>query len=112
MEAKDLRIGNLIRYIDKIVVCDVNIIYAISKYISPIKLYTPIEITEEWLKKLGFLRDDEINYIWYLPDISIAYNVNDNCIEIVDSWEFGKRIYVHELQNIYYALTGRELELK
>jgi hypothetical protein len=112
MEAKNLRIGNLIKYIDKTIVCNVDIIYAVLKCIRQTKLYTPIEITEEWLRKLGFTRDDETDYRWYLLDKSIAYDADDNCIRIADSWEFGKRKYVHELQNLFFALTGTELELK
>ena len=69
----------------------------------------PIEITEEWLEKLGFVRDDETSYRWFILDRTIAYDLDDNCIRVSDSWEFGKRKYVHELQNLYFALTQREL---
>lgn len=64
----------------------------------------PIELTEEWLKILGFNRDDDTDYRWYIFDKSVAYDADDNCIRIADSWEFGKRKYVHQIQNLISEL--------
>jgi hypothetical protein len=71
----------------------------------------PIHLKEDWFIKLGFVRtfhgyykqpliirmDEKINY-YYDIDEKIGSN-----IEIT---------YVHQLQNLYFALTGEELELK
>ena len=73
--------------------------------------FVAIPLTEEWLIDLGFRKDEETNYRWFMEDW-LAYDLDDNCIRIADSWEFGKRKYVHELQNLFFALTGEELELK
>jgi hypothetical protein len=67
------------------------------------------EITEQWLEKIGFIRDDDTSYRWFILDRSVAYDLDDNCIRISDSWEFGKRKYVHELQNLIFFLSGIEL---
>jgi hypothetical protein len=64
----------------------------------------PIVVTENWLIKLGFTKDTETNYRWFLFDEALSYDVDDFCIRISDSWEFGKRKYVHELQNLIASL--------
>lgn len=69
----------------------------------------PIEITEKWLEKLGFENSEDTPYRWFILDGSLAYDIDDNCIRVSDSWEFGTRKYVHELQNLFFSLTGREL---
>ena len=72
----------------------------------------PIPLTEEWLLKFGFKTDktyvsDENPFLDYIKDevrISMPYF----------SFEFGDGAfmelkYVHELQNLYFSLTQREL---
>lgn len=73
--------------------------------------FEPIPLTEEWLIDFGFRKDEETSYRWFMEDW-LTYDLDDNCIRISDSWVFGKRKYVHELQNLFFALTGRELERK
>jgi len=121
--ATDYRIGNVIQYNNEIkstgtitaLIADFvagldycQIDYRTNKkhWLINIK---PIEITVEWLEKMGFVRDDDTSYRWFILDRTVAYDLDDNCIRISDSWEFGKRKYVHELQNLYFALTQREL---
>ena len=121
--ATDYRIGNIIQYNNEIesigtitsLIADFvaglyycQIDYRNNKKHRLINV-KPIEITEEWLEKLGFVRDEETSYRWFILDRTIAYDLDDNCIRISDSWEFGKRKYVHELQNLYYCLTQTEL---
>ena len=120
MEAKNYRIGNIVRSkingISKVEQTGSSIN---PEYIGGRSLegnywensYLPVEITEQWLIDLGFRKDEETNYRWFMEDW-LAYDLDDNCIRISDSWEFGKRRYVHELQNLFFAITGRELELK
>lgn len=122
MKTSDLRVGN--------VVADANLsIFKICmlgghlggdtiigrSVINPCWCQTgelfPIEITEQWLINLGFRKDEKIDYKWYLGDW-LAYDIDDKCIRVADSWEFGKRKYVHELQNLVFAITGKELELR
>ena len=121
--ATDYRIGNIIQYNNEtestgtitaliadfvagLDYCQID--YRTNKKHWLINIH-PIEITAEWLEKLGFVKDDETSYRWFILDRAIAYDLDDNCIRISDSWEFGKRKYVHELQNLYFALTRREL---
>lgn len=82
----------------------------------PITYFEPIPLTEEWLLKFGFELD-------YKSDYSISYGHIKNCkfsykfnITENKSWlEYhGGAIeckYAHQLQNIYFALTGEELAI-
>jgi hypothetical protein len=71
----------------------------------------PIPLTEEWLIACGFTKDSDIDYRYYLIHGGLAYDLDDNSIRIDDTWEYGKRMFVHEIQNLYHALTGQELEV-
>jgi hypothetical protein len=76
-------------------------------------MYDAIDITEEWLKKLGF-EDVTRNSPYGHPSFAIGDfairritpEKNDYMILKVPS-----RIikYVHQLQNVYFSLTGNEL---
>ncbi len=100
---QELRIGNLTYNSKK----ELYIVSWINCNVEN-KLF-PVEITENWLEKMGFVRDDDTSYRWFILDRSVAYDLDDNCIRISDSWEFGKRKYVHELQNLIFFLSGFEL---
>lgn len=75
------------------------------------RLVHPIKITKEWLIRLGFVRVSSIPYRWYLDDW-LAYDLDDNCICIRGNWDFGKREYVHEIQNLCLAIKGEEIAIK
>lgn len=74
----------------------------------------PIPLTEEWLLNLGFKKvgtNFELDFFvfWYSSYQNCFVwrfmNINSNADPI--SLE-----YVHQLQNLYFALTGEELTLK
>ena len=125
LTAKELRIGNYVTWedddIDNIIlqvtgIFDNGELLVKYKYTSSlfheidtdIEDVKPIELTEKWLIDFGFRKDEETNYRWFMEDW-LAYDLDDNCIRTSDSWEFGKKKYVHELQNLYFSLTGKEL---
>ena len=92
---------------------------------------SPIPLTEEWLLKFGFYLDKNQWYnIKYFTDCNesteemcITINLASNRCAVFDAIEetdivnilsypimTAKRIYyVHQLQNLYFALTGEEL---
>lgn len=77
----------------------------------------PIPLTEEWLLKFGFERTDQEDnsnddWIWlfYQKD-KIYIDGSDLTIETASGIVI-KIEYVHQLQNLYFALTGEELILK
>lgn len=68
-----------------------------------------IDLTEEWLIKLGLKKIEE--YCFELDDIHV--NTKRELIWITTKCkrelEFNIPNYIHELQNLYFALTGSEL---
>jgi hypothetical protein len=66
----------------------------------------PIPITGEWLLKFGFEKDNRANwrlksgYHWIEIYFYHVY-INGQQVVLID--------YVHQLQNIWFALTGKEL---
>ena len=117
MRAEELRIGNWVEIIDSEGVyttvtkstfdCDVEV------------FYEPIQITEEWLLKFGFKRTFEKLKGCYV-DKHGKYMLCDNNENGFDIYIFGydedlyinSINYIHQLQNLYFALTGEELICK
>lgn len=70
----------------------------------------PIPLTEEILLKCGF--KDKLP--WEKGNIILD---SENRLSVVDSTGYGviaarNVIYLHQLQNLYFVLTGKELEVK
>lgn len=132
MKATELRIGNLVFGIDdfnhgkKVI----DTIAVITQYrwetIKGFNGIEPIPLTEEWLIKFGAKKVKGIgDKYWYsiilFDEVEnwnkpfIYYSPDNDYAELLDS-EHEERItvikYVHQLQNLYFALTGEELELK
>lgn len=118
MEAKDLRIGNFIfDIVMNEVVTVTNLFgdntYARNSFQQRIDLGAAkgIELTEEWLIKLGFEKPAHtwIGDIFHLTEwdmfpLNWCVAMNKNNAVVVH-----KLKYVHDLQNLYKALTGNEL---
>jgi len=124
MKATELRIGNYINYSKENVIVTIGDLAVLQqrendKLATP---YEPIPLTEEWLLKFGFkqqnefyvISDDLSHYVellnvrdeWYpwiieLPELSHE-SEQKVCIPYIQ--------YVHQLQNLYFALTGEELK--
>ena len=131
MNANELRIGDLVNVsgfiseIDTIssVACWVTFLdyqedIPQTQEVNTEKL-EPIPITIECLRRFGFdVRRGDVCDFWH---IGINPLTNDWLFYI--KWLYGREypfykngyhkiIYVHQLQNLYYALTGKELEFK
>jgi hypothetical protein len=66
-----------------------------------------IPLTEEWFKKFGFQKH-HISHAWYDKNYEIRIDKTDSCFLVDCDWYLIVK-YVHELQNICYALIGHEL---
>lgn len=125
MKANELRIGNLILikyphnkdFIVTVITSGDDINACLR---SPI-YFNPIPLTEEWLGKLGFEphfdKIEEINYFCYkdfvIENEFFCFGYADAIV--YDLLRVNKKNplkYVHQLQNLYFSLTGDELTVK
>jgi hypothetical protein len=66
----------------------------------------PIPLTEEWLERFGFEYSDlnGDSGLWKIP----PFQIYGKCNQFI--YEYALDVnYVHQLQNLYFALTGEEL---
>lgn len=118
IDARELRIGNYVfkRRKKEYQVNGFDIFLGVPDNI--ITSFSPILLTKQWLQRAGFEKRGE----WAVFDIPVRAQIRFfdwNCAEcdIVQDDKFyafknGHIKYVHQLQNLYFALTGHELELK
>ncbi len=113
MEAKELRIGNLL-LTDYDYLVEVEFIHknhfdcrelTTGSFVVNGK-YKPIPLTEEWLVKFGYRWTNGYGYRFLKGWIKLKEGV-------WKSYDLEAEVkYVHELQNLYYALTKKELTIK
>jgi len=139
IESKDLRIGNLVLdpYGNEREVTGVsgNLVYLnaitpgpvdnLGTRIYPASELFPIPINQTRLEKYGFIKDGATDSLWWL-------NLMDNYFELLYASGDWYPVYAnipemshqseqrvstscirgfHQLQNLYFALTGTELEI-
>ena len=110
--ASELRIGNWYNHNGRYEQVTPNTILEVWE--SPRKWVQPIPLTPEILEKCGFVIDYQGDYmisfngrVYYygngfiMKDFSIKTKLNQFPIQ-----------YLHQLQNLYFALTGEELNFK
>ena len=88
-----------------------------NPYIDVISQYEPIPLTEEWLIKLGFekLTDskDGFKNTTYTYTKGISFIVYFDGVRLsTNFWMGNEKHYIHQLQNLFYVLSGEELMLK
>ncbi len=142
MEAKDLRIGNLIKYdgwhpdlashnkpmpsydvfVREIEYDEEKKCYIISSFNERAfeDSFEPIPLTEEWLRRFGFYekyKSTSNRWLKWATNINAGLELHDCEDEEGNTHgvflhDFVLEIkYIHELQNLYYALTKEELVL-
>ena len=130
MKANELRIGNFVNGIytdnyghlkmdekstickvitlDNSDLCDYPIYVESDEGIEHFDEFEPIQLTEEWLLKFGFERNGKKLTFWKIDlveDEEGIFSFDEARIYIDVK-------YVHQLQNLYFALTGEELTFK
>tara|TARA_R110002124_G_scaffold199603_2_gene366415 strand:+ start:413 stop:733 length:321 start_codon:yes stop_codon:yes gene_type:complete len=102
MKATELRIGNWVMYSSKIQVNENKI----RECVDHPDRFAPIPLTEDWLKRFGFEYSDlnGDSGLWKIPPFQIYGKYNQFIYEYALDVN-----YVHQLQNLYFALTGQEL---
>lgn len=115
MKANELRLGNIIEFNKE--PFNVCVIYdnAIENesWCKPLNELHPIPLTKEWLVKFGF--DGRKDFKWIgivgvqLRDSKYYISLKDLSNVLFHSIVEIK--YVHQLQNLYFTLTGEELTI-
>jgi hypothetical protein len=140
IQASELRIGNWVSYGTHYVkingIKSNGIIQTKPALDGYADAYTPIPLTPEILEKAGFdRRHHNVNEfdIWVAEDTETQSGINqisivlENGNLVLELWHFDysyktnddheqdlidiKVKYVHQLQNLYFALTGQELTI-
>jgi hypothetical protein len=81
-----------------------NVVHVFNRKYDTIK---PIKLTHDWMLKLGFDEIDNGRYKYWNFDFIFYFYVN-GLLESDDLPMFIHYEYVHEIQNLYYDLTGDE----
>lgn len=120
LQANELRLGNWVHIIDDDIndPVKVTIPYLEMCTTTPEK-FNPIPLTPQLLEKSRFVKHEELRYS------NIFYFKKDAFIitQLRDTWEVSYGLYgsiaiickynlsLHQLQNIFFALTNKELEI-
>ena len=121
MKATELRLGNYVYHESS--TCKLETVLAFED----VEEYNPIPLTEEWLLKFGFWRNNNLCKRWFLAEAYLLergwtqhrfyiylekkrISARHGCMGDSNHLKYLK--YVHEFQNLFFALTGEELEIR
>jgi hypothetical protein len=119
MKPEELRIGNIVAEFGIPIIVTGSLIARLEEITNKGKIaidLSPIPITDEWLlEKCGFKEKKDFAGKYFELNADRVY-LWDNGIEYERTVAPGIRVnlfkkyqYIHQLQNLYYALTGEEL---
>lgn len=112
MKASELRIGNLILINEKVYRCVSGTIQEIAyEELSPKKVnkWEPIILNDNWLNKFGF--EFKPIYLTKYTPCGKAIVFKDGYVIFTGVTIETPILYVHQLQNLYFALTEKELTI-
>jgi hypothetical protein len=131
MGANEIRLGNYVFHCKQVLCMDYNAMH--DTYIdNDFDELEPIQLTEDWVLKFGFeeVKGSDCDFKLQIQknigggnpefDIWVDFGEEDGdgrlpmSIQIVSQdseWLRTKVKHVHELQNLYFSLTGEELEI-
>lgn len=118
MKVNELRIGNYVNYIGhetQITGTSIGYVSTLSSGSLNQGQVEPIPLTEEWLLKLGFKKTYSLNYEGQIGAMAIMARISSGklYLEVPYGIYLGDTIqFVHDYQNLYFALMKRELEVK
>lgn len=116
ISVNELRVGNWFNNQGTHEQVTVNVIEALLES-SPRLWIKPIEITPDRLERCGFAIISNPNYtdsfLCYKPLLKLVLDAKTKSITLRDYSGIQQSIeYLHQLQNLYFALTGEELIYK
>lgn len=130
IKVNELRIGNYIQNdFSPSLVFQVDMLYLEGiikvgysgnniKAVGQIDLLKPVKLTKDWLINFGYVRDNFLEQ-WMHKDDGVGIIISESDKKNNDEISFFIEFYycfvqlesVHQLQNIYFALTGKELTI-
>ena len=128
MEAKELRIGNYYEWTENVEEKDaflqIDDFHSLLAIGENFQYFKPIPLTEEWLLKFGFdnrllkkIGDSDLYLQGDNADslkeygVYLSTDIGDGLCSEPNTFIEGF-FYVHQLQNLYFALTQTELKIK
>ena len=114
MKANELMIGNYVKLkgYDK----PIRVLIIDTTETSTNTKYEPIPLTEEWLLEFGFEKQEnnwkrlcicnDWTYLYWERLAGVELSVNKHSVML------SHIKYVHQLQNLFFALTNQELTIK
>jgi hypothetical protein len=131
IQANELRIGNWVLHMGEMVQIDaidsdesLNILAdSTGNIASRCDIAHPVPLTPELLEHCGFklsqslggyylfLFDSDCTFLWTPKGLELHID-NETELKILSAKQESKILYLHQLQNLYFALTGQELTIK
>ena len=115
MKGNELRIGNYVYFkngLDTVVGTEMDYIMSNHTRRWEKKNIKPIPITKEWLLKFGFTQIYNCTYEIEIDGHVIEFDLRFRKMSVYFGDILLQLKYVHELQNLYFALTSEELTIK
>ena len=118
MRVEELRVGNWVNYLgDNMQFDEIDLSYLFNPSIDIYKTdLEPIPLTEEILLKCGFEKSAWDNYStfrnMFCSEGCVVISLEHSCIEIGDLMLDINIKHLHQLQNLYFELTNKELEIE
>jgi hypothetical protein len=118
MDSKELRIGNKTSNGIVVNIFEDHFFTKVGDTVYSSKYHNanPIPLTEEWLLKFGFKKYSKNEFELATKDFDISFFNGE--LKLLCGFyaenpiSLNNQKYVHQLQNLYFALTGEELTLK
>lgn len=84
----------------------------IYRYV-PIEVLKGIPLTSEILEKSGFVNIEKGGWLSRMPNGIVKYRITGTFYEVmIGEIIFSHIKHLHQLQNLYFALTGEELKIE
>lgn len=114
IKANELRLGNWVDLFDS--ETGHNFVQATYSLLNAENFIDPIPLTPEILERCGFNFDEvqmnipghDYEFVFDKDGLKYGYHGEDGFIRETRQ----PMLYLHQLQNLYFALTGEELEIK
>lgn len=117
MNYKELRVGNHV-YIDNketaVTAVDLLTMAQNERFLIEKDVVTPIFLSEASLLKIGFKVEFDIapNRVYSLGDFLLCSNSSKSFNFYVGQSAVGRPVaYLHQLQNLYFSVVGKELAI-